>query len=105
MIIHNLSSFSDKEEAVTEASQILMDFKFNIEQFKENIIGLLVNEKKIALFNDNIETTVKTAFTKTYNTLMASSIKNVKKAKAVPAAATGGPVSMSFGGSKFDPDI
>ena len=70
-----------------------------MDQFKENMMGLLVSEKKLAMFND-IDTAMKTAFTKKFNELNQSSIKAVKKTRSAGAA----PPGSGFG-SKFDPDI
>ena len=50
-----------------------------MDQFKDNIMGLLVSEKKIKLF-ENIDTAVKAHFTKTFNNMNTSSIK-LKKTK------------------------
>ena len=61
-------------------------------------MGLLVSEKKLAQFND-LDTAIKTAFTKMYNNLHSSSIKATKKKGGAPA-----PPGSGFG-SKFDPDI
>ena len=64
-------------------------------------MGLLLNDKKVAQFNDNVETAVKTAFTKTYNLLCQDSIKQKKAKQSGPAA----PPGSNVFGSKFDPDI
>jgi hypothetical protein len=62
-------------------------------------MGLIVSEKKLALFND-MEAPIKSHFTKTYNNMNISSVKNKKsKGPAAPA-----PPGSGFG-SKFDPDI
>ena len=84
---------------MTEAAKILIDLHFSMEQFKENIMGLLVSEKKLSMFND-LDATIKTAFTKMYNSLHSSSIKATKKKSGGGSAAPG-----SGFGSKFDPDI
>jgi hypothetical protein len=39
-----------------------------MDQFKENIMGLIVNEKKINVFND-MDAAIKTAFTKAFNSI------------------------------------
>lgn len=71
-----------------------------MDQFKDNIMGLLVSEKKIKLF-ENIDTAVKAHFTKTFNNMNTSSIK-LKKTKG----SSSGPAPPGSGfGSKFDPDI
>lgn len=49
MIVNKLETKETDE--ITEAAHILHDLKFTMEQFKENIMGLLVSEKKTDLFN------------------------------------------------------
>lgn len=70
-----------------------------MDQFKDNIMGLLVSEKKTDLFNTNVETATKSSFTRAFNAMNQSSIK-AKKSKAAPSGGGG----AGFG-SKFDPDI
>lgn len=67
-IISKLDNPKDKDAACQDAAKLLFDFNLTMDQFKENVMGLLVSEKKLKLF-DNIETAVKTHFTKTFNSL------------------------------------
>ena len=64
-------------------------------------MGLLVSEKKMALFND-VDSGMKGAFTRAFNSMNYSSIKAKKGTQG-----RGGPASGGGGmyGSKFDPDI
>lgn len=71
-----------------------------MDQFKENVMGLLVSEKKLKLF-ENIDSAVKAHFTKTFNSMIVSSIK-AKKSKG---GSSGPAIPGSGFGSKFDPDI
>lgn len=103
MIIHHLEDKSNKEESVALASKILHDLNFTMDQFKENVMGLIMDEKKIEQFTEGVDTATKTSFTKCYNQMTQSSIK-AKKSKG--GGGGGGVVAMASGfGSKFDPDI
>lgn len=103
MIVYHLEDRSkNKEQSIEEASRILFDLNTSMDQFKENIMGLLVSEKKMQLFND-IDSTVKSAFTRYLNNMTQSSIKGVKK--KTPGGGGSTVMSSAFGGSKFDPDI
>ena len=51
-----------------------------MDAFKENIIGLQLEQKNIDAFN-NLQASIKANFTKMYNNIYKSSIKAVKKGK------------------------
>ena len=91
----------DKAQSINEAAQMLFDLNYTMDQSKENILGLLVNEKKTDLYNVGVEPATKAAFTKAFNAMNQSSIK-AKKAKAGPGGGGGGGIGF---GSKFDPDV
>lgn len=88
-----------------------------IDQFKESLIGLLVNYKKQALFEE-LDTNTKSAFTKMYNKINVETIQQKRKSVSrtnmhlVDPAQTGSMkmyksehINPEFSSSKFDPDI
>ena len=58
-----------------------MDLKINMEQFKDNIQGLLVNPKKSSLYDD-IDQRTKAMFTQEYNRINMDTLKSAKKVKS-----------------------
>jgi len=67
-----------EDKKIVEAAQILMDYHLNMEQFKENIMGLMVGNMKVALYDD-LEASTKAAFTREFTKMNNNSIKNQRK--------------------------
>ena len=102
-----------EDKKIVEAAQILMDYHLNMEQFKENIMGLMVGNMKVALYDD-LEASTKAAFTREFTKMNNNSIKNQRKVISANAGIDSfqeGPVQRQrefkdlFSNSKFDPDI
>jgi len=56
------------DRSIRAAAEILMDLKINMEQFRENVMGLLVSQRKMSMFTD-LRYNVKHKFYKMFNEL------------------------------------
>jgi hypothetical protein len=95
-----VKKLTENKEDVLEAVETIKQQGLNVELFKENILSLLM-DTSADIFN-NLDSRIKTVFTKAYNQACQSSVKRVKAKRAA-----GGEMAGMQGVYKdgFDPDI
>lgn len=69
-----------KNDNINEAIEVMDKLNISNEQFKEHVITLLMDKKRVDKLN-KISTKSKTAFTKAYNAIHKTSLKAKKKKK------------------------